>query len=253
MPPTLRQPALFAAPLSVRDEGAGRAVASRGRVACLLPMARQQTLWPASFWDSLYAPPHIPTRLPASMTAFRKQLRAQFKTHDWLADVWPSAPAAFIPYAAWVTDDLWRAWQAAERQALEGLIQSIGYTRALVDGDYRVFLEYRACDKTPHYRLLWRGVFFGRADIYIDANDSADVLASRSLPYVRRKLAAYLHALGVRPDTARLCPHTVPLDEDTDIDVLLAANEKTTTREHRIFKTNREKETSIPTRKRDIL
>lgn len=219
-------------------------MASCGRSIRLAPEVCQQTLWTAANWDSLYAPPHIPTRLPVHMTAFRKQLQAQFKVNVWQSDVWtdPCAPLAFIPYATLATYDAWSAWQAAERQQLEGLIVQVGYTRALVDGPYTVFVEYRACDKNPHYRLLWRGVFFGRADIYTDTEASADVLASRSLPYVRRKLAAYLHALGMRPDTARLRLHSVPLDDDTDSDVLQAADEKTTKREFRIFKINLERE-----------
>jgi hypothetical protein len=240
MPPTLRQSTLFVAPLSFRDEGAGRATPPRGQTLYVLPLACQRTLWPAVQLDRLCAA-HTDSRLPSYLVALRKQLHIQFQSTPWQTD----APLTWVPSAPWVTGDLWRAW-SAQRQQLQTLMRQVGYTRALVDGPWRVFLEYRACDKMPHYRLLWQGVLFGRADIYIDTNDSADVLASRALAYIQHKLAAYLHVLGLRPDSARIHPHTVSVDNSDD-----DAEANTRTREPRLFKINLEKEK--PTlRKRDM-
>lgn len=122
-------------------------------------------------------------------------------------------------------------------QLLMPMLQRVDFMKALCDGAFRLFVEYRPEDKLPHYRLLWGHLFFGRVDIHLDTNTyGADFLSSATLPTIQHRLAGYLIALGIRPGSAHLDTQDIDIDESDD-DTLY----NTDTREYRLFKINIER------------
>lgn len=176
-------------------------------------------------WIDIDVPPTPKARaVPAPIRKYRARLRSCFDTGR-------SLPAHFGSR----THDL--------GQLLLPLLRRVSYTQELADGSFRVFVEYRSCDKFPHYRVLWGHLLWGRVDIRLDTDaHSADILSSPALPIVQARLADYLIALGYRLDTVRLQAHEMDFDDEYEGDVLFDADVKTDTREYRIFKINLEKE-----------
>lgn len=150
--------------------------------------------------------------LHAHLLDFRGRLKNHFETGNWDTESWGLSQVAEV----------------------EALIRRVGYTRALVSGGWRLFIEYRPCDKTPHYRLLWRGSLFGRVDVQLRTDFDVDILRSRSLPYIQHKLAMYLVHLGYRLHKIRLVTQRVTETDEDDV--------QTDLREPRLFKVNLENE-----------
>jgi len=187
-------------------------------------------------WLDIDAPPSPTLRyIPAAAREFRARLRHCFDPGCTMMQPWGER-----------THEL--------GQQLLPLLRRVSYTQALIDGAFRLFLEYRPCDKTPHYRMLWGHLFWGRADIRIDTDlHGANIRASASLPIIQDRLADYLIALGYRIETAHLRPHEVDLDTDYEGDALYREDVKTDTREYRIFKLDVETERRRTQRKKKIL
>lgn len=173
----------------------------------------------APLWVDLDASPVVTLRkLPTAADALRTRLRDGF-------DPGQSLPHPFGQR----THDL--------GQQLLPLLRKVSYTQALVDGAFRLFIEYRTCDKFPHFRLMWGHVLWGRVDIRAgNASYGADIRLSPALPFVLERLADYLIALGFRLGSARLRVHDSEMDDTYHGDVLYERDVKTDTREWHLFK-----------------
>jgi hypothetical protein len=178
------------------------------------PKPHQHALW----LDVGESPPPASKGLPVGVRAIRTRLRQHF-------DSLRGGSLSTL----WDTRDHWRI--------LLPLVQRVSYTMALVDGTYALFVEYRDCDKFPHYRLTWGHLLFGRVDVHIDTNRfGGNIHHGESLPLIQERLSSYLIALGYRPGRARLIEHDVPLADEYEGDVLLDEDRNTVTREYRLFK-----------------
>lgn len=170
--------------------------------------------------------PTLPRTLPETILSIRDNLKGRFNSDDWAGE----------------------AWGQVQASRLRPLIHRVSYVQALVSGAWRLYLEYRDCDKLPHYRLTWHGLFFGRVDVDLDTNTySSQIHASRSLPLVQAKLAVYLAHAGYTANTARLRPQRVIDTSSTDTE------ENTATREYRLFRINVERESRYMTPQKESI
>jgi hypothetical protein len=185
-----------------------------------LLLARPVTPLQRRLWIDLDAPPVSLRLMPRSVLAFRDHLRASFD------------PGCALPI-------LFADRTHDHGQQLLPLLRRVSYTQALIDGAFRLLIEYRPCDKFPHYRLMWGSVLWGRVDIRMGNQAyGSDFLSCPALPFVQARLADYLVALGLSVDAARLRTRSAETVDDDESDALV----KTDTREYRMFKVDIEQE-----------
>lgn len=158
--------------------------------------------------------------------------------------VWSRMPPAFrgirdrlkTAFDGWDTSRGFSSRTHDAGQQLLWRLRRVSYTAALVAGSFRIYVEYRDCDKFPHYRLMWGHLLWGRIDIRIDTNIHGPNIQARStLPQIQDRLADYLVALGYRAG-AHLQPHEPDIEDEDAGDVLYDRDAKTTTREYRLFR-----------------